>query len=110
MAEFGELLPGTKWRDRDGMRQRISDCHVVAVNRGGRVLVHSERCKEWVPWVEPIAVGDTVTMDMFSIPRTVLGLFTTPAGTEMVVVSSPSCCPDAYHFCPVSECRKVNDE
>ena len=118
MAEFGELLPGTTWRAMNGTRKVVLSClTVVKIDTAGVPTTyrtdHETDCslvESWVPWVEPIAVGDTVTTDAWSIPpRTVLGLFTTPGGIEMAVLTSP-CGPDAYHFCLASECRKVNDE
>ena len=116
MAEFGELLPGTEWRTPVGRRVRVLadrvavECPDTPESRRLTTVYGVGVFESWVPWVEPIAVGDTVTTDAWSIPpRTVLGLFTTPGGIEMAVLTSP-CGPDAYHFCLASECRKVNDE
>ena len=119
MAEFGELLPGTEWRAMNGTRKVVLSClTVVKIDTAGVPTTyrtdHETDCslvESWVPWVEPIAVGDRVIYEETAgcaSPRTVLATFTTMGGREFAVLSSYN--NEGFSFALASECRKVNDE
>ena len=90
MAEFGELLPGTTWRAMNGTRKVVLSClTVVKIDTAGVQTTyrtdHETDCslvESWVPWVEPIAVGDRVRLappDSHG-EMSVLAAFTAPDG------------------------------
>ena len=120
MAEFGELRPGTEWRTPDGQKVLIREQSFIPtwVTPASDEPAYEGRIRRdadsmfyayWVRWVEPIAVGDRVTVIVQGVPRQVLGTFTTAKGRDFLVLDSIH--SDGGHGTfPVSECRKVNDE
>ena len=113
MAEFGELLPGTKWRAMHGRKVTIGEHPILLLREDGTssMLSHhhwpnSEYYAGWVPWVEPIAVGDTVTIGWAEpYPFEVCATFERN-GEQRATVQGVG----GFFTVLVSECRKVNDE
>ena len=120
MAEFGELLPGTEWLTANGKRAVVN---VRIVSAGmfepdGREMSNAswsftERdVAGWVPWIEPIAVGDTVTIPAWMDPCDEETPFDVlAADDEWLMVrrsdDTPEVKPAVVHG---TLCRKVNDE
>ena len=117
MAEFGELLPGTEWRDAWGKRVVVlPNERAVNVRHEdgwtGRYVESDRQSHElWVPWVDPIAVGDTVTLidqDLYNVEWEweVMAAFDLH-GIRWATLSRARTRPLTIE---ASECRKVNDE
>ena len=69
MASWDELVLGSVWRDKDGLQVTIVPCVGAEWELTGGTECFWPQAdhdddwkvvKKWVPWVEPIAVGDRV--------------------------------------------------
>ena len=121
MAEFGELLPGTKWRAVGGNKVEILSHHLIptrvtrpdgtsyeATMRGN----DPEAVAKWVRWVEPIAVGDRVIVDYWAdhdVHHKACATFTDD-GEDWVTIRLGFSSGPNFKTLRASKCRKVNDE
>ena len=122
MAEFGELRPGTEWRTPDGQKAKVAPCVVVKWQSGGLSGAtekfwpddreDQDEIAGWVPWVEPIAVGDRIIVDCWAdhdVHHKACATFTDD-GADWVTIRLGFSSGPNFKTLRADECRKVNDE
>ena len=121
MAEIGDLTPGSVWRTPNGEKVLIREqpfisTRVTPPEWGLRPfdaqLRSDSEVADWVPWVEPIAVGDRVIVDCWAdhdVHHKACATFTDD-GEDWVTIRLGFSSGPNFKTLRADECRKVNDE